>query len=143
KPIALDTRGKPIALDKRGKPIALDTRGKPIVLDTRGKPVPMRHANYQRFNCEVALPPAEQELTVTALAYNGTNLAARQEVRVARAEPAARGALYVLAVGINRYRDPAYNLRFAKQDADAFAQIWKGRAGGLYTKVIATTLADE
>jgi uncharacterized caspase-like protein len=49
----------------------------------------------------------------------------------------------VLAVGVSSYKNPDYALRFARQDAEAFAEIWKGRAGGLYAGVKATVLADD
>jgi hypothetical protein len=143
KPIALDSRGKPIALDSRGKPIALDSRGKPIALDSRGKPLNVSQANFQRFQCEIVLPQGEDQMTISAVAYNGAQLAAREEVHVSRTERSPAGKLYVLSVGVSQYQNPKYNLKFARQDAEAFAAIWKGKAGGLYSSVDSTALLDD
>jgi len=143
KPILLDSRGKPILLDSRGKPILLDSRGKPILLDSRGKSITRPQNLYQHFECEVPLPPGEKQIIVSAVAYNGAKLAAREEVRLTRSVAAVKGTLYVLSVGVNRYQNPKYDLKYARQDAEAFARIWKGKAGSLYSSVQTTVLADD
>ena len=52
--------------------------------------------------------------------------------------------LWVLAVGVSRYRDPALNLRFADRDAEAVAAAFGGQRGGaLYRDVRTQVLVNE
>jgi TolB-like protein len=52
--------------------------------------------------------------------------------------------LWVVAVGVSRYRDPALNLRFADSDADAIAAAFgKQRGGPLYRDVRTQVLLNE
>jgi uncharacterized caspase-like protein len=48
----------------------------------------------------------------------------------------AKLTLYVLAVGISKYKDPKVRLRFAAKDAADFVALARAQAGGLYEKVI-------
>jgi WD40 repeat protein len=63
------------------------------------------------------------------------------------AAPAAGGvdlrpALYVLAIGVSRYRDPGIKLDFPAKDAGDFAAAFKAQEG-LYRKVVVKLLVDE
>jgi TolB-like protein len=52
--------------------------------------------------------------------------------------------LWVLAVGVSRYRDPTLNLRFADSDADAVAAaLGRQRGGPLYRDVRTQVLSNE
>ncbi|MBU8543838.1 MULTISPECIES: caspase family protein [Roseomonadaceae] len=62
--------------------------------------------------------------------------------RAGEAAPPAAGRLVVLAIGINRYANPALNLNFAVADADSVAQALRSRAGGLFRDVEVTVLRD-
>lgn len=74
------------------------------------------------------------------------------DVRRAGAAPAAAaapapaevpaGRLYVLAVGVDDYGDPARDLRFAAADARAVAAEMEARGGGLFERVEARVLLD-
>jgi hypothetical protein len=54
----------------------------------------------------------------------------------------ARPALHVLAVGISQYRDPSWNLGFARADAEALARFFEQRSGKLFHTVSAKVLSD-
>jgi WD40 repeat protein len=63
------------------------------------------------------------------------------------AAPAAGGvdlrpALYVLAIGVSRYRDPGIKLDFPAKDAGDFAAAFKAQEG-LYRKVVVKLLVDD
>jgi hypothetical protein len=51
--------------------------------------------------------------------------------------------LYVLAIGVSKYKDERYNLSYAHRDAEAFAELWKKQAGLMYREVEARVLTDE
>jgi uncharacterized caspase-like protein len=62
------------------------------------------------------------------------------------AKPSPKGTLYVLAVGVNQYTNPAMaakglaNLEFAEKDAADMAALWAGQQGKLFAKVETTVL---
>ncbi len=53
-------------------------------------------------------------------------------------QPAERPALYVVAIGISKYRDSSLNegVRFAARDADTIAKRLKQQGTGLFREVI-------
>ncbi len=57
-------------------------------------------------------------------------------------EAALRPALYVLAVGISKYRDASIQLAFASKDASDFANVFKLQEKQLYRKVEVKLLTD-
>ena len=57
--------------------------------------------------------------------------------------PDLRPNLYVLAVGVSQYRNPAIRLDFAAKDATDFAAAFKAQEGGLYRKVVVKLLTDD
>lgn len=54
-----------------------------------------------------------------------------------------RPTLYVLAIGVSRYRDNALRLQFPAKDAGDFAETFRTRASGLYRKVVVKQLTDD
>lgn len=58
---------------------------------------------------------------------------------------ARSGAAYVLAIGVNRYANPAFSLRYAASDAEAFARELGAQEARIYGDgaVHVTTLTDE
>ncbi len=57
--------------------------------------------------------------------------------------PDARPVLYVLAVGVSKYRDASLRLGFPSKDAGDFANIFRNQQDGLYRKVVVKLLTDE
>ncbi|MBV9928890.1 MAG: caspase family protein [Acidobacteria bacterium] len=100
-----------------------------------------------RATLEAVVPVVAGEDVFTAYAFNQDN------VKSADARLALRGAeqlrrpptTYIVAVGVNRYANAAYNLRFAAGDADSFvAEVKRQRALVEPTgRVVAVTLLDQ
>jgi WD40 repeat protein len=55
---------------------------------------------------------------------------------------AVQPKLYVLAIGVSRYRDPAWRLQYAAKDARDFAQAMLAQRAGLYREVLVKVLTD-
>lgn len=99
--------------------------------------------------------PIEKDATITLVARAGERSSEAANVRVslkptvASAAAAAAAAavpkpkLYVLAVGISRYKDPNLQLHYAAKDAADVAAAWASQQGGLYSEVMSRILRDE
>ncbi len=72
---------------------------------------------------ETTLPIIAGENTLTAYAFNRDNIKSSDAIlTVAGADSLQRqGKMYILAVGVNKYANPQYNLTYANADAQAFA----------------------
>ena len=57
------------------------------------------------------------------------------EITVRLASPAKDVSLYVFAVGINRYKNPALNLNYAEPDARGIVEFFKVKGKDLFKKV--------
>lgn len=51
--------------------------------------------------------------------------------------------LYMLSIGVSRYKNPQYNLGVADKDAQAMSKLFKGQKGKIYKDVITKTLTNE
>lgn len=71
---------------------------------------------------ETTIPITAGENILTAYAFNNHNIKSTDAIlKVVGAESLKRqGKLYILAVGVNKYANPQYNLKYAVADAQAF-----------------------
>ncbi len=99
-----------------------------------------RLAAQKNRRVEVALVPGENRFR--AVASNSQKTESQpDEIRVvytpADAAPKANAQpkLWVVAIGINTYKNPKYNLNYAVPDAEAFKAALEQRAQGLFAKV--------
>lgn len=51
--------------------------------------------------------------------------------------------LYLLTIGINRYRNPKYNLNYAQADADSTSNLLNDRTHGLFQEIEVTNIRNE
>jgi uncharacterized caspase-like protein len=58
-------------------------------------------------------------------------------------KPVIKPVLHLLVVGINRYQDPAFDLGFARPDAEAIAKFFEQRGAGLFSAVKVVRLFDR
>jgi WD40 repeat protein len=81
---------------------------------------------------------------ISVLARSPDAAAPSNTVSVSFVDPTKVPAMHVLTVGINKYADPALELRFAVKDATELAQAFQGHAkDGLFSAVHVHTLADK
>ena len=88
-----------------------------------------------------------QENIVEVTAYNGAGLLATLPLRITvdkfGATTTERPRMHVLAIGVNKYRMPEYQLNYAVNDADEFTKAMTAVSKGLFAGVDVTTLKDE
>jgi hypothetical protein len=98
------------------------------------------------YRAIIDFPPGKASAVVAAVAIDDFGLAsprARLTVTCPAPAPAARGSLYVLAVGVSRYRKPEYNLGFCRADAEAIAAALQRQKGLAFLDVQARVLVDD
>lgn len=95
----------------------------------------------------VILPERDSEVSVIAENRFTASVPATVRLRWKGAEPseevALKPKLYVLSIGISKYANPQYDLRFAAKDANDFAAFWRAQKGSLYRDVEVRVLADQ
>lgn len=60
-----------------------------------------------------------------------------------RAEELTEPDIYILAIGINEYLNPKYNLNYAKNDADGFVEALKSAGSGIFNNIIVKNIQDK
>ena len=140
------------------------TNGRNLVVEVV-EPAPAPGTGQTRYEQRVTLPAQDVELMLFADNMNGYStpavlrlkwtgkvvpgappgpVATRPSTSAADAADAAfRPALYVLAVGISKYKDANIQLQFASKDASDFANVFKLQDRQLYRKVEVKLLTDE
>jgi hypothetical protein len=83
-----------------------------------------------------AIPRRDSIVSVIAYNDNGASVPASVHVQWTGAATEPKLTLYVLAIGIGKYKDKSVRpLSFGAKDADDFVNLAKAQAGGLYEKV--------
>jgi WD40 repeat protein len=144
KEVELLVNGRPLS-PEQARPIEISA--KPIEISAKAA-VP-RYRLAKRFTFRVPLPLGAPEIHVRAVAYDSSDLGSDPiEIVLQRAgaQPVA-GRLFVLAVGVSRYRNAASegfpSLRFPAADARAIAERFQREGRPLYEAVQVRTLTDE
>ena len=102
---------------------------------------------------EVTIPIPEQNSVIQLFAENKNGVSVPATFRVTwagkKAAPVAeedarfKPKLYVLAVGVAKYKNPDYNLGLSAKDATDFANALRKQKGKLYGDVVVKLLTDD
>jgi hypothetical protein len=91
--------------------------------------------------------PLSKDATISLVARVGDRVSEAANLRLiwkGTAEADTRKPrLYVLAIGVSRYKDPRLALDFASADAGDVAEALKAQEGGIYREVVVKMLRDE
>ena len=113
--------------------IRLYHNGKAIGEDTRAvKIVPKGNEAVKTYT--VALVDGQNTFRATAFSKDRTE-SNPYELIVKLTAPQKEVSLYVLAVGINKYKNPALNLNYAEPDARGIVDFFKQKGKGLFKKL--------
>jgi len=124
-----------IRLYQNGKLVSDLTRGI-RVKETAGRQIPHRF--------DILLIPGKNEFRVVALNTNRTESKpafVTVDFKQRSAPPAAN--LYILAVGINKYKNAVYNLNFGRPDAEAFTGALENQGRAIFKQIIKREVYDE
>lgn len=108
--------------------------------------VPMYDKNRQSVVGQMTLeiPTQNCQVTIIAKNQNGSSEPARYYVNWEGTPDWYKPELYVLAVGVNDYRDSSYDgLNYCAKDAEDFVNAVKKQEGGLYQKVSCRLLDND
>jgi uncharacterized caspase-like protein len=107
------------------------------------KSVSERHQVSRIFKLRVPLPPGEPVVHLRAVVYDdqGYNSEPVDVVLRRPGAPDVKGTLHALCVGVSRYANPAFNLKFAAKDAEDVATVF-ARQKALYKDAKVTRLLD-
>jgi len=118
--------------------VLLYHNGKAVGSSLRGLNVVPKDDVYI-FN--VSLLPGLNHFEATA--FNGERVESkRAKIVVEREEVNASAALYIVAVGINEYKNSTYNLNYGKPDAEAFVKAIQVQGKGIFSAVHVQKLID-
>jgi uncharacterized caspase-like protein len=92
---------------------------------------------------ELSIPLAAgaNRIEISALDVSGTE-SLRQVIQTRRGVAAVAGRLFILAVGVSRYREAALSLQYAAKDAQDLAQAL-GRCQKHFSQVLTRVLVDD
>lgn len=119
--------------------------GRPLGTERRIQEVASGTATETVQTLDVTLPDRDCELSIIAQNKNGASAPAMIKVRWKGQAPVdiTKPKLYVLAVGVSKYKNPAYTLDFAAKDAADFAAALQMQSGKLYRGVEVKLLTDD
>jgi WD40 repeat protein len=96
----------------------------------------------QNHEFTVTLTNGENRIKATAFNSQRTESIPDEIVVNYKAPEIVKPNMHILAVGINNYLNPKYNLNYAKNDADAFVKSLSSGASTLFGKVEVTEIND-
>lgn len=96
----------------------------------------------QNHEFTVTLTNGENRIKATAFNSQRTESIPNEIVVHYKAPEIVKPNMHILAVGINTYLNPKYNLNYAKNDADAFVKSLSAGASLLFGKVEVTIIND-
>ena len=119
------------------KQVRIFVNDKLVSDETRGMKAAGNTATYN-----VTLLPGVNSVKAVAITKNGYQSGAA-EVMVTFSGTAAESRLYVMAIGIDKYKNPAYNLNYAVADASAIVDMINGSAREIFKSVNVYTYQNE
>ncbi len=119
--------------------------GRPIGGAKRIQEIADKTATETTQTLDVPVPQRACEVTIIAENKNGASAPTTIKLRWrgAAEEDIVKPKLYILAVGVSKYKNPEYTLNYAAKDASDFATTLQNQSGKLYREVEVRVLTDE
>ena len=126
------------AIQQELRGLAIRQKNKPVSMESKPK------GNSFQECIEVETVSGENEISVTAFNAQNSVQSSLQTASFKSSLAPEEPHLYILAVGIDRYRDPSVNLKYAVKDAKDFSSKLPEKAATIYKpeNIHVTTLSD-
>ncbi|MCF6352970.1 MAG: caspase family protein [Cyclobacteriaceae bacterium] len=142
KKTAIDVLTKTVNNGGGIKSISLYHNGK--IIETRKSNLFKRVANGKSIIQKFKLDLVPGTNVIKVVASNNASIESKPaETVVEYQTPTQETVLYVLAIGINTYKNPSLNLNYAQNDAEAFVELIKKESDVLFDKVETHELYNE
>ncbi|GAB5047364.1 caspase family protein [Thermodesulfovibrio sp. TK110] len=96
---------------------------------------------------ELTVTVPERDFELSLIAENRYSASVPATIRLfwqgKKEEFIVKPKLYILAIGVSRYKDESLRLKFASKDAEDFIKTMKTQKGRLYEDVVVKLLTDE
>jgi hypothetical protein len=124
--------------------IRLFQNGKLVSDLTRGIGIKKTAGRQTTHHFNILLIPGKNEFRVVALNTNRTeSKPAIVTVDFKRRPVSSDTSLYILAIGINKYKNAVYNLNFGRPDAEAFTKALENQGRAIYKRIVKREVYDE
>ena len=124
--------------ESNGDPVSgvlVSINGKTIGSDTRG----FKSAGEK---ITLTLVPGQNIIRLSAVSEKGYQSTADQIIINYSGQPASAD-LHILAIGLNQYKNPKYNLNYAKDDAKSFKETIEQGGSGIFSSVNTKFILDS
>ncbi len=112
------------------------------VLGTAGMPVVDRQSQSVEQPVAIPLVPGVNKIQVSALNQQGVE-SYKQTFYTMNTLASTPGDIYVVAIGVSKYLNPRYNLRFAAKDASDLMNLYGAEGASAHGQVHLLSLTDE
>jgi WD40 repeat protein len=92
---------------------------------------------------KVSLVEGDNRFEIKAATADGSWESEPAAITLRYEKPLDRPVMHVVAIGISKYAEGSFKLKFASADAKAVAQLFESRGKSLYRQVKVTSLVDE
>ena len=122
--------------------IRLYQNGKLVSEDQRGMRLVQKVGEKVTKKYSILLVSGTNELKATAFNTDRTE-AIPTSVNIELEKAIATSDLYIVSIGINKYKNEKYNLAYSVPDAEAFTQAITAKSKGIFNSIKAVVLKDE
>ncbi|MFT5601359.1 MAG: WD40 repeat protein [Flavobacteriales bacterium] len=133
--MSIDARQKNI--DK----ISVFNNRKLILEETFQSEIAFRGSNSNR-SVSIPLNPSVNEVEVFLTTTSGLKTTG-QKIKVNYDTIQGKTDLFILSIGINQYENPAYDLKYAKNDCKEFAHVLSESGSELFSEIFTTVIYDK
>lgn len=123
--------------------IRLFQNGKLVSDLTRGIGIKETAGRQTTHRFDIFLVPGKNEFRVVALNTNRTESKPAVVTVDFKRRHASSASLYILAIGINKYKNAVYNLNFGRPDAEAFTRALENQGRGIFSRIVKREIYDE
>ncbi len=122
--------------------LRMSHNGKQLTLDTEKLSFPNEKGKYTVYTQRIALVGGHNTISVSGLS-KGRVESTPVEIKLTATSSEKSSTCYVVAIGIDKYKNNKLTLNYAHEDAEAFVKTIEEHSQKLFSKIEVHTLFDE